>query len=928
MQNNARFSGFSNRYLDDYLWHHGAKIDSLGLRRYVIDQIEQISTKTLITAVLGMQQSGMLEGRTAEERYHFFNDYSSTPEFLAFLTSTYPMLKTKLDRSILLLIENHEELRRRYCQDKEALSNVLDWPLVSFDRIEIDYGKSDFHCGMQSVAILACDRRKIVFKPRSGKVNLEWNKLLDWFNSRGTEIDLSGYQILDRGDYHWEEFVENTPCTNDEGIIRLYYRFGLLLSLINTFRGFDFHMENIISNGEYPILIDLETLFKPRINDRKDSNRTVSDEMNDRIKDSAIGSQLLPIKSAIFIENDISGITGHGGQIIPDGTLDYSSIFGEEPKLKKIETKLNYHGNIGILHGKRVNPKTYIKEICLGFEDGYKILLDNKEELISFLYESSLFSNCQFRYLFRSTDFYAKIIEMMNNSKYLHREDALTEIIAIVRKNTSDQIPNAVAEAEICDMKNGDTPYFTFYIDDNRIFDSIGNACFFFQSSPRESVLKTIQSLSLEDMSLQSQWIQVTLTDPKINSQKNNTRKPVLNPKVGQSKNDLLSKATAIGDFLQEIAVIHEDSRTINWYDPQKFDGGWSIQPMDHSLYNGLSGIALFYFALFQNTGNILHEKTFEYILNTIEAECMRARNKSGSVFCGLGSIAYLYAFLFNRTKEEQYKKICLNFVLENRNVFLNNSGYDLLDGLSGIIVLLSNIYISTMDSSILQLLESVQKKLEDNIIIHNDIVYWKLNQNKSPIKPGFAHGLAGIYFGLSKYYRVSGRREVLELVDRLVCIEDLCLDDLIKKGDSSSVEMSEKRQSIPINWCNGVSGIALARFQNMGLVDMLVDQNLLTQVILEDGLNQRSDCICHGNLGNLEIFEECNKGKSVTNLVRETYGVFQGRERKQPIHAFRNGLEIEYPLAGFMLGLSGVGYSLLKKAGRIDLPSLLTLEL
>lgn len=61
--------------------------------------------------------------------------------------------------------------------------------------------------------------------------------------------------------YTFDSYVEYRECSNEIQVNRYYGRFGQLCSLIWVLCGNDIHYENIIAYSEYPVIIDVETLF-------------------------------------------------------------------------------------------------------------------------------------------------------------------------------------------------------------------------------------------------------------------------------------------------------------------------------------------------------------------------------------------------------------------------------------------------------------------------------------------------------------------------------------------------------------------------------------------------------------------------------------------------------------------------------------------
>ena len=130
--------------------------------------------------------------------------------------------------------------------------------------VEAQAGLSDAHDDGQSViAITFTTGVKVIYKPRSLAIDEAFLVFLRRLGERQSFRHFHCPVTWDRGDYGWAEYVTAAPCRDAPSIKRFYWRAGALLGLIYLGRGVDCHQENLIAHGEYPVLIDLETLWHP-----------------------------------------------------------------------------------------------------------------------------------------------------------------------------------------------------------------------------------------------------------------------------------------------------------------------------------------------------------------------------------------------------------------------------------------------------------------------------------------------------------------------------------------------------------------------------------------------------------------------------------------------------------------------------------------
>jgi type 2 lantibiotic biosynthesis protein LanM len=180
------------------------------------------------------------------------------------LFQRYPVLGRLMAQSVDLWIEASVQLCRRFTADWPHLCMFFGW---TGERLKgaitgLKTGLSDRHAGGQTVAELSlATGDHIIYKPRSVRPEIAFNKFLDWLNGRGLPLRLKTVRALDRGTYGWMEVVQHGPCEDASAVERFYMRAGMLLAVLHVLAVTDIHCENLIASGEHPVVIDLETLL-------------------------------------------------------------------------------------------------------------------------------------------------------------------------------------------------------------------------------------------------------------------------------------------------------------------------------------------------------------------------------------------------------------------------------------------------------------------------------------------------------------------------------------------------------------------------------------------------------------------------------------------------------------------------------------------
>jgi lantibiotic modifying enzyme len=190
----------------------------------------------------------------------------------------------------------------------------------------------------------------------------------------------------------------------------------------------------------------------------------------------------------------------------------------------------------------------------------------------------------------------------------------------------------------------------------------------------------------------------------------------------------------------------------------------------------------------------------------------------------------------------------------------------------------------------------------------------------------GFSHGAAGIAWALLKLAAWSNDTRFREGAESAIAYERSTFvpeesnwPDFRKRNSGS--EESDSKLDFCAAWCHGAAGIALARMDNLAYLDDRQTRDEISvglQKTVESGFGMES-CLCHGDFGNLDI----------VTLAEQRIGPpwDQIRKRLAADVLVRVRGEKTTPALGLMVGLAGIGYSLLRLSFPERVPSVLVLE-
>lgn len=184
---------------------------------------------------------------------------------------------------------------------------------------EVKPDLSDLHEGNRAVTrVRFAKGESWYYKPRSGVHELIWFNLLRKINRNGFPTRFKVPRVISKDHHCWIESVSTRSCLNQSQVPRLFFRTGALLYLLYRLRGVDFHAENIVVDGENPVLIDCETLLHP---DASSSEGTME------ITEALARTGMLPTPNC-----ELAQIQSGGGLVQPgktamyDGSINYPVV--------------------------------------------------------------------------------------------------------------------------------------------------------------------------------------------------------------------------------------------------------------------------------------------------------------------------------------------------------------------------------------------------------------------------------------------------------------------------------------------------------------------------------------------------------------------------------------------------------------------------
>jgi type 2 lantibiotic biosynthesis protein LanM len=469
----------------------------------------------------------------------------------------------------------------------------------------------DPHDGGRSVAILQFEGGwRVVYKTKDLRVAAALMDLTRLLN-RSLPVDLAVRTILCRGAYAWEEHVEAGPCQDASQVERYYTRMGMILRFLQLVEGRDFWLDNVLACGEYPVLVDLETVLQPRRR-APDSLSPAEQEIWQTLADSVVPTAavaaLVRIGGGAPAE-DFGALTAWRDLVTPSRhALDALRAAG--PTLAADEGEhivLSAPPHAPFLDGVAAPSPDHLAPLLSGYRAMNTCLRQSRAALTAAGGPLDALASVPVRYIHRDTWSCYAIIQASLSPEALAggvaREIVLARVLRDARDEAALEDTVLVLQSEIDAFRGLDVPLF-FSVPSRRSAWIQGGheLSGYFEGTAFERLLARVADPSF-DVSEQQDIVLSCLETGYHGS-----RDPALPPPPTfsfsySSEVRWLEQATSIGDLIMSFARGPEEE--LSWlglvYDPA--DDLLSLGPLRPDLLTGTGGLAVLFADLFALTG-------------------------------------------------------------------------------------------------------------------------------------------------------------------------------------------------------------------------------------------------------------------------------------------------------------------------------------
>lgn len=790
----------------------------------------------------------------------FFREHAERATVLELL-ERWPVLDIGLTACLDRVIDNTVEIVEAFAADRAALGHLGVTPESTVAKIS--HGMGDSHNQGRTVAIVTLDTgRKLVFKPRSSACDDLAERIVECVSDA---VPSGLGQVLPRragaGTHHWQELVSAEDLQDGAAVARYFERFGALTCLMSALGANDLHHENVMACGEWPVVVDGETLLQPVREARRDTFPHVITQRYDEAPTRTLMVPMYMSNSAFDILISAAGVPWE--QESRMNTFVMVNGASDDCRVERSTFSMVHESNVVTLRGERVNPASHYEQILSGFQSMRSALTSVADEVMEIIMAAR---NVDFRVVLRPTDIYIRYLDAATHPRRLASFDAAESLLDLLQTPMPGSPAETFAlERERSAMRRWDVPLFTVDIHGHalRADGELSSRCLEF--SPAEEACRRLGQLQQTSGMFDRHVLESSLGELAIDrttlAEHSQYRELLTLPaeKAAQRYSTLLRSLATWGETMSgEPGVL--------WMGSTGQPQGSTLDAFATSVHD-LGGICAF----LTNAGT---DSALAMAARAAWQEADSARSADAVLLSATAGPASALMIGGEANLEPTLRSLD-----ELGNDDPRPDAVDLMLGAAGLCLLFAGTPNPDTD-----LVERALRPIRDT-----SRVRWE--------RPDFdlAHGQLGVLWGRHRAASVLGD----------VALEEQAADEL-----RGLVIRSARAKGIGSAWCSGAAGLltvvadlAGAGFEivDSGTVDRLAEQ----ACVLSPGAPVDVS-LCHGMSGTVNALLAAGVAGVLPGGVEAAHGFFDSARQRALNSGFQTGAPGRTAVLGYFLGWSG----------------------
>lgn len=822
-----------------------------------------------------------------------------------------PLLKNWIDKRVEGFAQITKELLARLTKDREAVCKTFFDGRDFGDVTRIKTAGADLHFHGRSTCVINTHGGEFVYKPHDCGTDSRFYDIVKlWFSDF-----LKAPKCLNFTGYGYCEFIKEEAVNSQEAVDRYFQRLGGACALFQALGSNDLHSENWIAHGEYPAVIDMETILS-----------AVPEVFND--------PKVYP--EMLAEENDFLYDTNRS--LIP------SSILPNRIKDRQLSVLLDdsqwAHG-IPTFNGVKQTVIGHEESFYTGFEQGYDRCIELHRELLDAV---KGFEAVPIRRLLRQTSYYALIQKKLFMPSALKSEEGQKEVVRqlegyFTRHGAEKMKP--IAEWEGQCLLEGDIPYFS----------AKGGGCDlcgydnvlipgFFKTSAVENATQRINRLCETEKRFELGILKQSIESAIVNIDKGKAQALIseLLPNADIiTEEEAVAEAEEIFRKIDGMALCGLSGKT-SWVMCTDGDGGLaSARP---TMAQGTVGMGVFFSGLAAISSNAeLKRRARELAFVCLEqvSTSVRLLNKaqvipesafSLGITNGFGGVVQSLTLIGRYLDCDTPGQLVLDILpLIDKATIEQAKNTDVFSGAAGLILALcENHAVCSSDAGRKQIRRTADRLLERrrNFEDGGPLLWDTLNLGRAI--SGAGHGMAGIAAALMAAASVlEDEKYVRAANDALAYERKIYSEELKTWPDLRESSLASRAMH---GLCSGAPGVGMALLYCRKMAYKISDSECLK---LDEEISKATDVclsyrplfrdhLCCGNSSAVEFLLQASQySDSKGDVSREAAGKLLGRMKKRK--DLKNGYSYMSPeyrqvfVPNLFYGGAGIGYEMLRFA-------------
>ena len=268
------------------------------------------------------------------------------------------------------------------------------------------------------------DAGTFYYKPRDCTPEEIFREIVDsWFPDT-----CASFRLLRKSGYGFMSEIRHAPVREKQEIGMFFERMGRLTALLQGLGSTDLHLQNWISAGAFPAVVDLETMLPSRTVEQ-DSDVFLFPPLRD-LAFSAIHTNILPLHVA---QCDM-----------------VSPLYGEIGDVRCLPR----------FGGQAYTVEGFEEDFLRGFADGYDCMRKHREDIRAVLHR---YPEAVFRVVVRNTVYYDTVRRMLFRSDAMENaknQQKVLDLFNVIYESRGIPAPQKLIEYEKKCVLNGEIPYF------------------------------------------------------------------------------------------------------------------------------------------------------------------------------------------------------------------------------------------------------------------------------------------------------------------------------------------------------------------------------------------------------------------------------------------------------------------------------------